>query len=474
MKSLFLALLLLTSSVAMATPAVDEVTSRTGDLDMILKQRQLRVLVVYDNANFYLEQGAPDGLTVAMMREFERWLDNRYFNGQKLKMHLAFLPVRYDELLPLLQEGKGDLAVASLYPTEERSKLADFSVPDLEGLQEWVVSAKGREPLHNLRELSGKRIWVRKSSSYYDSLLALNQMLASLSLPPVIIQQADEALQDSDLLEMVSQGEIAYTVTDSHKARLWSKAFTGLQMHSDVPLRRNSFTAWAMRKESPLLQEVVNSFLAEFNQDSRRGAPLYRRYLEDGRGLARRFQRATPEQMGWKGDEYQRYATLFRRYGEQYDIDWLMLMAQAYQESTLDQKARSHRGAVGVMQVLPSTARELKVGNIRSLENNVHAGTKYMRYMIDNYFDDEAVDEENRALFALAAYNAGPNRIARLRQEATRRGLNGNVWFGNVERVAAARVGSETVQYVKKVSSRYLAYRHSYEQIQQKQRVRPR
>ena len=97
-----------------------------------------------------------------------------------------------------------------------------------------------------------------------------------------------------------------------------------------------------------------------------------------------------------------------------------------------------------------------------------------MRYMIDNYFDDEAVDEENRALFALAAYNAGPNRIARLRQEATRRGLNGNVWFGNVERVAAARVGSETVQYVKKVSSRYLAYRHSYEQIQQKQRVRPR
>ncbi len=474
MKALFLALLLLTSSVATATPAVDEVTSRTGDLDMILKQRQLRVLVVYDNANFYLEQGVPSGLTVAMMREFERWLDKRYFAGQKLKMHLAFLPVRYDEVLPMLREGKGDLALASLYPSESRRKEADFSRPDLQGIQEWVVSAKGGEPLHNLRELSGKRIWVRHSSSYYESLQNLNRMLASLSLPPVIIQQADEALLDSDLLEMVSQGEIAYTVTDSHKARLWGDAFGGLQMHTEVPLRRDSYTAWAMRKDSPMLQEVVNDFLDEYNQRSAKGAPLYRRYLEDSRGVARRFERSTPEQMGWKGNEYQRYAALFRRYGERYDIDWLMLMAQAYQESTLDQTARSHRGAVGVMQVLPSTARELKVGNIRSLENNVHAGTKYMRYMIDNYFDDQEVDAQNRALFALAAYNAGPNRIARLRQEAVRRGLNGNVWFGNVEKVAAARVGSETVQYVKKVSSRYLAYRHSYEQIRQTHRIRPR
>lgn len=132
--------------------------------------------------------------------------------------------------------------------------------------------------------------------------------------------------------------------------------------------------------------------------------------MQQAPGFAKRFLRGSTERMGWSTVEYQRYAPLFQRYAEQYQLDWMMLLAQAYQESTLNQGARSRQGALGVMQVLPSTAREpyINVRNIGALENNVHAGTKYMRYMMDNYFDDAALDENNRALFTLAAYNAGP------------------------------------------------------------------
>ncbi|MGL4206453.1 MAG: transglycosylase SLT domain-containing protein [Aeromonadaceae bacterium] len=446
---------------------------RQGDLDSMLEHRQLRVLVVYDNSYFYLNQGRQDGLNVSLMREFERWLDRRYFRGHSLKMNVLFVPVRYDQLLPMLTAGKGDLVLANLTPTESRRKQVDFSIPNMTGLQEWLVSRRMAKPLTKLDELAGKQVWVRRSSSYYESLQTLNEVLAGLQLAPIKIELVDESLQDSDLLAMVSRGEIPMTLVDSHKAKLWGQAFPSLHFHRALPLRSQSSTAWAFRKNSPKLESEVNAFLSEYGQQTAKGQGLYRRYLQQGQLIARRYQLSTRNQMGWSKPTYPQYANLFQRYGDRYDLDWLMLMAQAYQESTLDQGARSSRGALGVMQVLPSTANEpyINVGNIRSLENNVHAGTKYMRYIMDTYFSDAQMDDHNRALFALAAYNAGPNRIAAYRKEAMRRGLNGNVWFGHVEKIAASRVGAETVNYVKNVSSRYVAYRRSYELIAQKNKL---
>jgi membrane-bound lytic murein transglycosylase MltF len=479
MRNLIQGLLLLwclAASAAHAMALTDKVTTRKGDLDAMLDDRLLRVLVVYDNANFYLHQGRQDGLNVSLMREFERWLNNRYFAQQKLKMNLVFLPVRHDQLLPMLNAGKGDLVLASLGTTEGRRKQVDFSIPDMSGLRELLVSSDKVAPIQHLTELSGKHIWVRKSSSYYESLQTLNDMLASLQRPPVYIEQADELLQDSDLLQMVSLGAIPYTLVDSHKARLWGTVFSGLRVHDRIPLRENGSTAWAFRKNSPQLEGEVNAFLKEYRQGTTKGDPLYRRYLQQAPGIAQRFLRGGNERMGWSISDFQRYAPLFQRYADQYQLDWMMLFAQAYQESTLNQGARSRRGAMGVMQVLPSTAREpyINVRNIASLENNVHAGTKYMRYMMDTYFGDAGLDDTNRALFTLAAYNAGPNRIARYREEAARRGLNGNIWFDNVEKVAATKVGAETVQYVKNVSSRYVAYRRSYDLNQQRKQLLPR
>jgi membrane-bound lytic murein transglycosylase MltF len=159
---------------------------------------------------------------------------------------------------------------------------------------------------------------------------------------------------------------------------------------------------------------------------------------------------------------------LFHKYGEKYSLDYLLMLAQGYQESQLNQNARSQVGAIGVMQVMPATGQELKVGDITQLEPNVHAGVKYIRFMIDKYYANEPMDRLNKGLFAFAAYNAGPGRINQLRQRAAKRGLDPNKWFNNVEVLAAESIGRETVQYVANIYKYYLASQMLMEESEQR------
>jgi membrane-bound lytic murein transglycosylase MltF len=149
----------------------------------------------------------------------------------------------------------------------------------------------------------------------------------------------------------------------------------------------------------------------------------------------------------------------FEKYGNQYGLDSLLVVAQGYQESKLDQNTRGRAGATGIMQVTPATGKEMKVGDINLTEPNIHAGTKYIRFMIDQYYKNQPMNDLNKGLFAFASYNAGPNRIQELRKEAAKRGLDPNIWFNNVELVAAEKVGRETVQYVSNIYKYYVAYR---------------
>ncbi len=159
-----------------------------------------------------------------------------------------------------------------------------------------------------------------------------------------------------------------------------------------------------------------------------------------------------------------RFKTLFKKYGKTYSLDWLLLSAQAFQESQLKQQTVSHMGAVGVMQLLPSTAAHppININNIKTADNNIHAGVKYMRYLIDKFYAREQMDFLNEELFALAAYNCGPGNVRKLRREAVKRGLDPNIWFDNVEILAAHHIGRETVQYVSNI---YMYYR-SYQALQ--------
>src|SRR5262249_20512655 len=150
---------------------------------------------------------------------------------------------------------------------------------------------------------------------------------------------------------------------------------------------------------------------------------------------------------------------MFRTYGDQYKVDYLVMAAQGYQESGLDQSVRSGVSAIGVMQLMPATGKEQGVGDITQIEPNIHAGVKYFRFMMDTFYKDDAMDDLNKGLMTLASYNAGPGRIRQLRAETAPAGLNANVWFGNVERVVSDRVGPETVQYVGNIYEYYVAYK---------------
>jgi membrane-bound lytic murein transglycosylase MltF len=154
----------------------------------------------------------------------------------------------------------------------------------------------------------------------------------------------------------------------------------------------------------------------------------------------------------------QQTVDFLRKYGAQYKLDYLLMAAQGYQESGLDQNKKSAVGAVGVMQVMPATGAELKVGDITKMDANIHAGVKYMRFMMDQYYKDEPMDRLNKGLMTFASYNAGPNRVRQLRNEARKRGLDPNVWFGNVEQIASERIGRETVTYVSNIYKYYVAY----------------
>jgi membrane-bound lytic murein transglycosylase MltF len=360
--------------------------------------------------------------------------------------------LRRDQLLPGLAAGKGDIAAANLTITPERQKLVDFTVPGMANVSEVVVAGPASPKVASLDDLSGKDVFVRKSSSYYESLVALNKKFAVEKKPPVTLKEAPETLEDEDLLEMLNAGLIASIVVDKHKADFWKQIFPQLTVHDNIAVRTGGEVAWALRKGSPQLKAALDDFVTRNKVGTAIGNQLLTRYLKN----VKYVKNAAAE------EERKKFLALiqyFQKYGDQYDVDWLLMGAQGYQESQLNQSAKSPVGAIGVMQLMPATGKEMQVGDVTEIEANIHAGIKYMRFMIDQYYEKEPMTKLDKALFAFASYNAGAGRVRQLRQEAAKRGLDPNVWFQNVEYVAAEKVGQETVTYVSSIYKYYIAYR---------------
>jgi membrane-bound lytic murein transglycosylase MltF len=440
-----------------------------GDFDGMVQRRLIRVLTVQNKTNYFVVKGVPRGATHDAFQVFEQDLNARLVRESKLKqkhlkVRVLFIPVSRDELLPALQEGKGDIAAANLTVTEERSKRVDFSRPVHANVSEVVVSAADAPALQSLDDLAGREVFVRKSSSYYESLSALNQRFAGQGKPGMRIKLMPEALEDEDLLEMVNAGLIPLTIVDRHKADFWKQVFPRIVVRHDIAVRTGGDIAWAVRKDSPQLRAVLDEFIARHGPGSQSANVILKRYLKNAEYVKNAASEAERR-------KFLALIDLFKKYGEKYDVDWLLMAAQGYQESGLDQKARSHVGAVGVMQIMPATGKDLKVGDIRKVESNIHAGIKYMRWMIDQYYGDEPMTRLDKALFAFASYNAGAGRISQLRKEAAQRGLNPNVWFHNVEYVAAEKIGAETVTYVSNIFKYYIAYSLIQEAREEKEKA---
>jgi membrane-bound lytic murein transglycosylase MltF len=424
-----------------------------GDLDGMVERGFIRALVAYSKTFYFLDGGTQRGISYEGLREFEKYL-NQQLGRRTLKVNVLIIPVHRDELLPALAQGLGDVAVANLTITPERQRLVDFSVPFATSVREVVVTGPSSPTLDHVDDLAGRAVHVRRSSSYWESLERLNEEFRNRGMQPVELVPAEEFLEDEDLLEMVNAGLLPLVIVDSHKADFWADIFNDIIVHDDVAVREGAAVAWAFRKDSPQFAEMLNGFVQQYRKGTLLTNVILKRYLQDN-PWARNSLAETDR------DRFDAMVHLFEEYGNRYDIDHLMLAALAYQESGLDQSKRSRQGAVGVMQMLPSTAADpnVDISNIDQLENNIHAGTKYLRFLHDRYFADEAMDEFNKLMFTFASYNAGPARVRRLRAEAVEMNLDPNQWFGNVEVVAARQIGRETVQYVSNIAKYYVAYR---------------
>jgi membrane-bound lytic murein transglycosylase MltF len=437
-----------------------------GDFDGMKKRRIIRALVPYSKTFYYVERGRQRGISYEIFQALETDLNKKVKSKNKnIKMHIIYLPVGRDEIVSRLVDGWGDVIFADLTITPERQKIVDFSDPMYSGIKEIVVTGPGAPHIGSLDELSGKEIFIRKSTSYYEHVQALNEKFAAAGKAPVKVREAPEDLEAEDILEMVNSGLVGATVVDRYKAVMWARVFKNLELHNDVMLHDGAENAFMIRKGSPQFKAVLDDFVKRHGEETSFGKSIVNRYVKDPKFVKNALG----------DDERKRFGAtldLFRKYGDQYDVDYLLMMAQGFQESGLDQNAKSSVGAVGVMQIMPATGKDLRVGDISKLEPNIHGGVKYVRFMIDEFYKDEPMTQLNKGLFAFASYNAGPGRVAQLRKEAAKRGLDPNRWFNNVELVAADRIGSETVNYVSNIYKYYTAYKLLVAQDEERRKAR--
>ena len=425
----------------------------TGDLDGMIERRAVRALVAPSRMQYWIERGRQSGAEYELLTKFEHELNRQHQSRLKhIRIHVHIVPTARDRLIPALLEGRGDIAAGILTVTPERLQQVDFGAPFFRNVPEIVVTGPASPPLASLHELSGQQLFVRPSSSYWSHLELLNRGFAKESRAPVRLRPAPEDLQDDDLLEMLNAGLIGLAVVDRYKALAWAKVLRRIKPREELRVHEGGDIAWMIRKASPRLKAQISAFAAKHGQGSAFGNSLVKKYA----GGARFVKAATsPAEM----KKYERTVAIFRKYAERYDMDYLLMMAQGYQESRLDQDARSPVGAIGVMQVMPETGKQMRTGDITQLEPNIHAGVKYVRFVQDSFFKDEPMDPVNKTLFAFAAYNAGPGRVRELRALAAKRGLDPNVWLNNVELVAAQKIGAETVTYVSNIYKYYVAYK---------------
>ncbi|OUL91525.1 transglycosylase SLT domain-containing protein [Paraburkholderia hospita] len=426
----------------------------TGDFDAMLERRSIRFLVPYNRTLYFNDKGRERGLTAELARDFERYVNKRYASQLGKRPVTVFLiPTTRDQLLTNLQTGLGDISAGNLTATDERRKLVDFVAPrDRKPVRELIVTGPRVPAIATLDDLAGKQVYVRKATSYYESLTALNERFRKAGKPVMQITLLPDALEDEDALDMLNAGMLGIVVVDDWKAKLWAQVLPQIKVREDLVVRSEGYVGWAIRKNSPQLQAAVTDFYNEFLK--RQGVIDYRLAQ-----FMKRIRQVTDASGAAERKRFEETLTLFERYGKQYGFDPLMLAAQGYQESQLNQSARSPVGAVGVMQLMPGTGKEMAVGSIGVTESNIHAGTKYMDRLMTRYFPDAHFDDDNRTLFAFASYNAGAANIAKMRKEAAARGLDPDKWFNNVEIVVAEKIGIETTTYVRNIFKYYAAYR---------------
>jgi len=425
----------------------------TDDLTKLKHRKIIRALVVPGRTDFYIDNGKISGFIVKLLDNYEKEL-NKGVKKEDNKTRIVYVPVDFKDLIPYLLAGKGDIAAGLLTVTESRKKQVDFVSSLNKEINEVIITHKdSKTKLEEIDDLSGKNIYVVKGSSYVEHLKQLNIKLKNKGLKPAKIIEAEDYLSGEDILEMLNAGAIDITVIDDFKANLWARVLPNIRVRSDLILNESGSIGWAVRKNNPELKEHLKAFSQKVKKGTLLGNVIINQYY----GRDQKLENLKHQK---ESVQYKELIALFKKYGQKYDIDYFKLLAQAYQESGLRQGLTSHRGAVGIMQLLPSTAsgKNVAIENIELLENNIHAGAKYMAFLRHRYFNSPDISPADQIFFSWAAYNAGPANVRKMRAQAEKMGLDKNVWFQNVEVAAGRIIGSETVRYVANIYKYYSAY----------------
>lgn len=423
-------------------------------------RKEIRALVILNPIGFFYENGLPKGAMYEALQAFEGFTNEKLKTGT-IKLQVTFLPFRIDQIEAALTEGIGDLVAYMVAITPTREQRVAFSTPVQKDVTQIILTGSEYSTVSTFEDLGGKEVYVNPLTVYYGNLQKVSETLQKSSKKPILIKAADKYLTDDDLIQMVNAGLIQATVTTNVRAELWSKVLDHIKPHPELKVASGVQVAWVMRKDNPRLKQLVDEFLVSHAIGTSFGNTVLRRYLKNTEWV----KNATSKQ---EYDKFRALVAVFQKYAALYDFDYLMLAAQGYQESMLNQAARNPSGAVGIMQVIPkyAAASPINIPNVFDAQSNIEAGAKMLRNIADTYFNDPKIAPLDRTLFSFASYNAGPNRIAGLREKAKQKGLDPNVWFDNVELVAALEIGQQTVLYVGNVYKYYVAYKLALEQSQ--------
>jgi membrane-bound lytic murein transglycosylase MltF len=440
--------------VPVGADAFERISVDHSDLDGIVAAKRVRVLTPYARPFFFFRGAEPRGITYEIFREYGTFLEERE-GLRRGDLEVIHVPCELDSVIPWLEAGLGDIAAGALTVTPERADLVAFSQPIVDGVEEIIVTSSEAAPIASLEDLAGREVWVAASSSYAGHLRSLSAELEAAGLAPIVVTEAPVTLSTEDLFEMTSAGIVEVMVSDGYKAELWAEVLDGLRPRTDLVLHGGGQIAWAVRRDSPELLASLDDFVERSKQGTLLGNVLIDRYFGTTKWIENPLDPKATKRLA----QYERW---IRDACEEHGFDWLRVAAQCFQESGLDPNAKSYAGAIGLMQLLPATAKDMGCDDPYDPDQNIRAGVKYLAWLRDNFFDQPELDEINRMDLILAAYNAGPGNVRKWRRKAPERGLDPNVWRGNVERLALEHVGVQPIRYVDNIEKFYVAYTLSW------------
>lgn len=423
----------------------------TDDLDGLKKKGRLRMLTVNNAVTYYLWKGELHGFEYEEMKRF----------AKSQGLHLEVIVAReYDDLIPMLERGEGDVIAALMTDTpQRRARGVHFSRRYLETEPVLVGGRDARQPA-SLEELAGLRIAVRPGTSHETLLRSLQARGIALQIEPL-----PGDLESEDILEQVAAGQLAHAVVDRLRAELARD--NGIEVRILLPLDKPQPIAWAVRAENPKLLQAINAFWKKEYRGLHYNI-LRKRYFEQARGLrAREEIRIEPGT-----NHFTPWDAIVYREARAHGFDWRLILAQMYQESRFDPNRVSWAGARGLLQVTPRTARAhgFDPDKLSDPETGIRAGVSYLAWLRERF--PETLDVRDRLWFALASYNAGLGHVRDARRLARQLGLNPNHWFGHVEKAMLKLSkkpyyskakhgyvrGREPVRYVRDIRDRYQAY----------------